>query len=136
MPTYITTQARTIANRRLKAGDEFVASRRDGALLVKLGRATEVPAALAQKTGFKVPPPPKPPAPAPVVEPEPAAVVTPESEASGEPPAPDVVAPPAEPVVDPLTVARDDYERIVGKRWFHGWDEAELRRRIDEFSGS
>jgi hypothetical protein len=52
-------------------------------------------------------------------------VVTPESEAT----APDVVAQ----TVDPLAVARDDYERIVGKRWFHGWDETELRRRIAEF---
>lgn len=110
MPIYITTQARTIANRALKAGDEFRASKRDGDLLVRLGRAELKPAA------FKVPPPPKP------VK---AAVTTPESEASGEQPDP------AE-QPDPLAVARDDYERIVGKRWFHGWDESELRRRIAE----
>lgn len=125
MPTYITTQARTIANRALKAGQEFRASRRDGEILIKRGLAVAVPAALAQSS-FKIPPPPAPPKAAKSVEPEPAGeVTTPESEAS----APEVVAP----LADPLATARDDYERIVGKRWFHGWNETELRRRIAEF---
>lgn len=126
MPTYFTTRARTINNRRLKAGEEFTASARDGDLLVRLGRATRVPDALATTALKTMPPAPvMPPVPITPPVPAPAAIVTPESEASGEPPAPDVV--------DTLATAREDYQRIVGKRAFHGWDEAELRKRIAEF---
>lgn len=42
------------------------------------------------------------------------------------PPEPPVSAQPA----DSLATVRAEYERIVGKRSFHGWDEAELRKRI------
>lgn len=95
MPTYITTRNMTYDTRRLKAGDEFQVSKRDGDLLVKLGRAKVVPESLAQSAQ---PTPQQPPAPTP----------------------------------DPMAIARAEYEAIVGKRAFHGWDETELRRRIAE----
>lgn len=110
MPTYITNRNMTYNTRALKAGDEFQTSRRDGDLLVRLGKAQAVPSALAV-TGKKPAAKFTPPAP-PVVAP--VEIVTPESEASD----------------DTLAIARDDYEQIVGKRWFHGWDEAELRKKI------
>lgn len=124
MPTYITTQVRTYNNRRLKAGDEMPGiSRRDGELMVKLGRAERIPDALAP-SNFTPPPPPKPKA----VEP----VAAPANQVGNEtppPPAPDVHQADRG---DALAVAREDYESIVGKRWFHAWDEAELRKRIAE----
>lgn len=94
MPTYITTRNMTYDTRRLKAGDEFQVSKRDGDLLVKLGRAKVVPESLAQS-----------------------AQPTPQQ---------------SKPVADPLVIARADYEAALGKRAFHGWDEAELRRKIAE----
>lgn len=119
--TLIANRPMTYATRRLKAGDSFVASESDARILTKLGRASEQPEPIARATqsgDFKVPPPPV------VPKAQPAAVVTtPESEAGGDHP-------------DPLQVARDEYEKVVGKRWFHGWDEAELRRRIAEHTGS
>jgi hypothetical protein len=33
-----------------------------------------------------------------------------------------------------LTAARKEYRAKSGKQAFHGWDEAELRRRIDALS--
>lgn len=33
---------------------------------------------------------------------------------------------------DALTALREEYQRVVGKRAFHGWDAAELRTRIDD----
>ena len=93
MPTELTTRNMTYDTRRLKAGDEFQVSKRDGDLLVKLGRAKVVPESLAQPT-------------------------------------PQQPLAPTQP--DPLATARAEYEAIVGKRAFHGWDETELRRRIAE----
>ena len=90
--TYITTRDMTYDTRRLKAGDEFRLTARDGDLLVRLGRAKVVPESLAQ---------------------------------SAQPT-------PQQPQPDPMTTARAEYEAIVGKRAFHGWDETELRRRIAE----
>lgn len=119
MPTFITTRNMTYNTRRLKAGDEFQTSRRDGDLLVRLGRAREVPNALSQSTF--VPPPPPVVQPTTPTTPAPAAIVTPESEASASTPS-----------TDTLATVRAEYEAAVGKRAFHGWDEAELRRRIAE----
>ena len=31
-----------------------------------------------------------------------------------------------------LAKLRSDYQELIGKRPFHGWDAAELQRRIDE----
>jgi hypothetical protein len=93
--TYITTRDMLYNTRRLKAGDEFRTSARDGDILVRLGRAQRVPASLAQSAQ---------PAQTPVAQPQP----------------------------DPLATARAEYEDVVGKRAFHGWDEAELRRRMAE----
>lgn len=145
MPKYITTQVRTYNNRRLKAGDEMPGlSRRDGDLMVKLGRAKLVPDALAQSgSAFKVPPLPKPPKPAaaaavPAVTTE-DTVPVPADDADQTPPADDNQTPTDEtPVedVDTFQAARDEYERVVGKKWFHGWDEAELRKRIAEHQNS
>lgn len=116
MPTYITNRNMTYNTRRLKAGDEFETSRRDGDILVKLGKAQHVPNALA-RTAFVPPPQPVVRQPTPV----PAAIVTPESEASASAQS-----------ADTLAAVRAEYEAVVGKRAFHGWDEAELRRRIVE----
>lgn len=33
---------------------------------------------------------------------------------------------------DEVTELRQEYERVVGKRPFYGWDAAELRRRMAE----
>lgn len=38
----------------------------------------------------------------------------------------------AEPEVDALAVLRDEYQRVLGKRAFHGWDEDTLRAKIAE----
>lgn len=123
MPSYITTEVRTYNNRRLKAGDPMPGiSRRDGELMVKLGRAERVPGPLAQ-SNFTPPPPPKPKAVESVAAPVP----------DDQTPAPVVHQAAANSDRgDALTVAREDYESIVGKRWFHAWDEAELRKRIAE----
>lgn len=40
-------------------------------------------------------------------------------------------AAPVEPVAD-LGELREKYFDVIGKRPFHGWDEEELQRRIDE----
>jgi hypothetical protein len=120
MPTYITNRNMTYNTRRLKAGDEFKTSRRDGDLLVKLGKAQYVPNALA-RSAFVPPPPPVVRQPTTPTPPVPAAIVTPESEASESTPS-----------TDTLAAVRAEYEAAVGKRAFHGWDEAELRRRIVE----
>ena len=37
---------------------------------------------------------------------------------------------------DELTDLRSQYQEIIGKRPFHGWDAEELQRRIDEALGS
>lgn len=87
--TFVATRDMTYATRRLKAGDEFQANRRDGRTLVAIGKAAELPAAIAKLT--------KPTA-----------------------------------HVDELTETRLRYENVVGKRAFHGWDVAELERRIAE----
>jgi len=124
MPTYITNRNMTYNTRRLKAGDEFETSRRDGDLLVKLGKAQHVPNALARSAFVPPKPPvvtPMPPVAQQPQTPAPAAIVTPESEASESTPS-----------TDTLATVRAEYEAAVGKRAFHGWDEAELRRRIAE----
>lgn len=58
------------------------------------------------------------------------AKVVPESLAQSAQPTPQQPLAPTQP--DPLATARAEYEAIVGKRAFHGWDETELRRRIAE----
>jgi hypothetical protein len=107
MPTFIANRNMTYNTRRLKAGDQLSLSRRDGDLLVRLGRVTQMPDALAQSALVKPT--------APVMPPVPVAAAT-----------------PVQPAADTLATARADYEAAVGKRAFHGWDEAELRRRIAE----
>jgi len=129
--TLIANRNMTYATRRLKAGEPFVAPERDARLLVKLGRAAEQPEAIAKATqsNFKIPPPPVvPKAQEPAVTP--VAVTTPESEAIPH------QAAATSSRGDSLDAVRDEYEKVVGKRWFHGWDEAELRRRIDEHNGN
>lgn len=37
----------------------------------------------------------------------------------------------AEPVVDDLTALRAEYQDVVGKRAYYGWDADELRAKID-----
>ncbi len=72
--------------RRLVAGDEFMAPRRDARILAALGRAR-----LAD-----------------VLEPQ-------------YPPVPEPAA---------LEMLRAEYERKLGKRAYHGWDEDTLREKI------
>ena len=116
--TVISNRAMTYGTRRLKAGDEFTTSARDADILVRLGKASEVPPALAQGN-FKVPPPPAPPA-APVQQTTPVAQA--DDDGDGD--------------ENPLKTVRDEYEQVVGRRPFHGWDEAELRRRMAEHQSS
>lgn len=42
------------------------------------------------------------------------------------------VKPAAVPQHDEITLLRAEYERVVGKRPFMGWDEAKLREKIAE----
>lgn len=35
--------------------------------------------------------------------------------------------------VDTLAELREEYREVIGKQPYHGWDEADLRRRIDEY---
>lgn len=42
------------------------------------------------------------------------------------------VMPASVPQHDELTLLRAEYERVVGKRPFMGWDEAKLREKIAE----
>jgi hypothetical protein len=109
--TVISNRKMTYGTRRLKAGDEFTTSARDADILVRLGKASEVPPALAQ-SNFKVPTTPPAPPVAPVQQ------TTPADDNDGD--------------ENPLKAVRDEYEQVVGKRPFHGWDEAELRRRMAE----
>lgn len=82
--TLTATRSMTYATRRLKAGDEFTASRRDADLLVRIGRAE-----------YAAPKPP----------------------------------------VDELAEVRREYERVVGKRAYHGWDADTLRDKIAQVQG-
>lgn len=44
---------------------------------------------------------------------------------------------PADPVApDLLSELRAEYQKVVGKRPYHGWDEDELRKRIAEFESN
>lgn len=44
---------------------------------------------------------------------------------------------PADPVEpDLLSELRAEYQKVVGKRPYHGWDEDELRKRIAEFESN
>jgi hypothetical protein len=42
----------------------------------------------------------------------------------------------AQPITEQLTALRAEYKAKTGKKAWHGWDEAELRRRIDEHGGA
>ena len=44
--------------------------------------------------------------------------------------------PPAVPEHDEMTLLRAEYERVVGKRPFMGWDEAKMREKIAEAKAS
>jgi hypothetical protein len=37
--------------------------------------------------------------------------------------------------IDDLAALRDEYQKALGKRPFHGWDAAALRAKIDEAKG-
>lgn len=115
--TYITTRDMLYNTRRLKAGDEFRTSARDGDILVRLGRAQRVPASLAQSAQ-----------PAPVAPQQSAK----RSDHNIDPDRDGTAELQLSSTPDPLTAARAEYEAIVGKRAFHGWDESELRRRMAE----
>ncbi len=133
MPTYITTVPRTYNNRRLKAGDPLTGvSRRDGEIMVKIGRAERVPDAFTPpttppKSSTQPPVPPAPPvAPPTGVNADPV-TVDPDRDGTMNLDGSTVDSP-----ADTLSAVRAEYERVVGKRAFHGWDEAELRRRMAE----
>lgn len=48
------------------------------------------------------------------------------------PPPAEVVQKVVDPVDDSLSDLRAEYQSLVGKKAYHGWDAAELQRRIDE----
>lgn len=112
----IATKNMSYATRALRAGDEFNASPSDARILIALGRASEVPAALAKVTeqGFKVPPPP--------------IVHASTTQSAGDDHTDDT----DDADDNPLKALRAEYQEVVGKRAFPGWDETELRRRMAE----
>jgi hypothetical protein len=102
--TMIANRPMTYGTRRLKAGDEFTAPRRDADLLNKIGRArlveaTDKPDPLDHdKDGKKG--------------------GSPKSEASDE-----------------MAALRSEYQSLVGKRPFHGWDAETIKAKIAEARG-
>lgn len=100
----------TYASRRLQVGDYFTArTRSDARVLVALGKAKRGP---SERVPGKVPPPP----PTVIQKVAPAAL---EQDASA----------------GDRDALRAEYRRIVGKKPFHGWNEDELRKRINEAQG-
>lgn len=113
--TMIALKNFTYNTRRLKAGDEFQVDGTMGRALSAVGRAELKPNSIIEavsqpKSEFKIPPPP-------VVTPQPAAN------------APETVE---DDDADDMKELRAEYLKVVGKRPFPGWDEAELRRRMAE----
>ena len=106
----IATKDLSYATRALKAGDPFTASHSDARVLIALGRAREVPQEQEQST-FKVPPPP-------VVQAQTSMPTGESDDDDGDD--------------NPLRALRAEYQEVVGKRAFPGWDETELRRRMAE----
>ncbi len=84
MADMIATKPYTYATRRLKAGDEFTTSKRDGRTLAAIGKAKYATKVMA--------------------------------------PAP----------VDDIAEVREEYERVVGRRPFNGWDIPKLRQLMAE----
>lgn len=121
--------------RRLLPGDEFECKPAEARIWVAIKKAKEAPlrppvplapppAALTRRVprpaAETLPPPPPP-----VVEADPAhAESQPETPTADE--APETIAD------ADLAATREEYQTKLGKRPFHGWDAAELRRRIAE----
>ncbi len=106
--TMIASRPMTYGTRRLQAGDEFTASRRDARLLAATGRAS-----LAQ-AGDDPPIAPK--------EEGQASKLAPEK--------PDDAKDAPDPEGEDLKALRAEYQEVVGKRPFAGWDGDILREKI------
>lgn len=95
-----------------KGGRERMMSRREADILQKLGRGTYMTRDMRAQ---------------PVVHPDSAAIdVLPDSRE------PDAVAAPTVELSDELSTLRAEYQEVVGKRPFHGWDAEMLREKIAE----
>lgn len=90
--------------RRLKAGEEFEASGQHAKVLVAVGRAAVVAVTPAK----------------PLMESFTQRVTAAKAYDASE--------------ADELAAARAEYQEKVGRRPFHGWDAAELRKRIADAS--
>jgi hypothetical protein len=104
-------------HRMLQAGDLFEAKIGDGRVLIAAKRARLVPAVEA-----------------PPLDPPPAALIR-QAQAAHHPLDHDRdgrLGGSPRPASEDLAPLRDEYERVVGRRAFNGWDAAELRRRIAE----
>jgi hypothetical protein len=102
MRNLIATKSLSYATRRLQAGQGFTANNRDARILVAIGKARVV-------ADVSAPP----------------AVV---QQKIQKPPATSVAVD-GKAALDKL---RGDYFEVVKKKPYHGWDAAELQRRIDE----
>jgi len=95
------------ATRRLKPGEDFTTKTdRDARILIAVGRAK------ARRVPGKIAPPP-----ADVVQKV-------------------VQSNPPDNAAEDLSKLRSEYQELIGKRPFMGWDAAELQRRIDEVLAS
>lgn len=102
MRNLIATKSLSYATRRLQAGDTFAANNRDARILIAIGKARAAADVAA------------PPAPiAQKLQGSPANAHLDQGEAA-------------------LSKLRADYFEVVKKKPYHGWDAAELQRRIDE----
>lgn len=93
--------------RRLEAGDVFEADRKFARVLIAQKRAREFSGEVAR----------------PAPEPEPAPADNDRASEAGSEESP------AEPASE-INELRTEYERVVGKRPFNGWDAATLRERM------
>lgn len=119
----VATREFKYSTRRLLPGDEFEASNRDGRLLVAIRKARPV------RTTGTLPAPP--PAVAKKIEAATAPVVPPNDP---NPPAlpPNDPNPPTPPPAasDDVKVLREEYEAVLGRKPFPGWNAQTLRDRI------
>lgn len=112
MAKMIAMKRMTYGTRRLKAGDEFTAPRRDARVLDAIGKATYGTRDLVA---------------APVERKKPHAL---DHDGDGRKGGSKAGA------GDDMQALRAKYQEVVGKRAFPGWDAAELQRRMKEASAA
>lgn len=106
MATMTATKMLTYNNRRMLPGEDFEAKSLRDQKVLLASRKAKL-----KREQVEVPPPPP-------------AVATRIAEATKEE------------TNDELSKAREEYKRVAGKNAFHGWDVAELNKRIAEYQTS